>query len=909
MPWRPLTSVLLRLAARLGSLWRGLRRRDRVEAEMSAEFRHHLELRTQDLVRQGLTPREAARRARIEFGHIERHKEDARAARGLRLFDQIAFSWLDVKLGVRMLAKYPGLSLVSVVGMAISIAIAAGGFGFLHAALADVPLPEGDRLVVLQNTDPRTPGIPDRHAVRDFLRWREHLESVRDLAAFTTERTSINVAGTAPAPATVARMTASGFRAARVDPLFGRTLLEEDERPGAPPAVVVAYGEWQRQLGGDPDILGRVIRLGMTEHTVVGVMPQGFRFPVNHGYWTPLQLDPTVEVDAGPEITMFGRLTGGATLAQAQTELTTIGHLGAEGGPEAGARLRPRVLAYTASFMGIDGPQRAWLLRTVEIILSLLLVVVAVNVSVLVYARTTARMGEIATRTALGASRCRVVSQLFAEAFVLSVIAAFVGVGLTISGFDRVRRLIDFGNPDELPFWIDLRLSPGLAAYVTGLALMAAVIVGVLPGLQATGRGIQTRLQELHSGGSRLRLGRTWTALIVAQVAIAVAVLPWTMYAAGPAVGRGLAEPDYPIQEFLRASLTVEDPISGPATSPDDLSRPHFLSSATELARRLEAEPAVAGVAFASRFPGSEAVVGMEIEGAAGKTAAWVSEIDPDLFTLFDVPVLAGRGFAASDVLPGSTAAVVDRVFAEELLGGQNVLGRRVRLGTDGVGGSSTDDGQGVWLEIVGVVSAFTVPPAFQPSAPKLYRPLILTDGPGPLALAIRMRRDTSPLAFTGRLREITEAVDPRLELSGLETAAAAERERRGLLLLIAVVVSAVTGSVLLLSAAGIYAMMSFTIESRRREIGIRAALGAAPTRVLGGVFKRAVRQLAAGVAGGLATAEVVVRLLGGSFVTGEGAHLLPLVALAMTLAGLVAMLGPVRRGLAVQPTEALRGE
>jgi predicted permease len=872
---------------------------------MSEEFRHHLELRTQDLVRQGLTPREAARRARIEFGHIERHKEDARAARGLRLFDQISFSWLDIKLGVRMLAKYPGLSLVSVVGMAIAIAIAAGGFGFLHAALADVPLPEGDRLVVLQNTDPSTPGIPDRHAVRDFLRWREQLESVRDLAAFTTERTSINVAGAAPAPATVARITASGFRAARVDPLFGRTLLEEDERDGAPPAVVVAYGEWQRRLGGDPDVLGREIRLGMTEHTVVGVMPEGFRFPVNHGYWIPLSIDPAVEADAGPEITMFGRLAEGATIGRAQTELTTIGHLGAEGGSEARARLRPRVLAYTESFMGIDGPQRAWLLRTVEIVLSLLLVVVAVNVSVLVYARTAARMGEIATRTALGASRRRVVSQLFAEAFVLSVIAAFVGVGLAVSGFGWMRRLINFGNPDELPFWIDLSLSPALAAYVTGLAVMAAVITGVVPALQATGRGIQTRLQELHSGGSRLRLGRTWTALIVAQVAIAVAVLPYTLYVAGPAVRRGLAEPDYAVHEFLRVSLTVEDP----AVDPDGASRSRFLASAEELVRRLEAEPAVAGVAFASRFPGSEAVVGMEIEGVEGRTGAWVSRIDPDLLTLFDVPILAGRAFAASDALPGSTPVIVDRVFAEELLGGQNVLGRHVRLLGDGSGDASTEDGRGAWLEVVGVVPAFTVPPVFQPAAPKLYRPLTLADAPDPLALAIRIRRDTSPLAFTGRLREMTEAVDARLELSGLETAAADERERRGLLLLMAVVVIAVTGSVLLLSAAGVYAMMSFTIASRRREMGIRAALGAAPTRVLDGVLRRAMRQLVTGVMGGLAMAEVVVRILGGSFLTGEGTHLLPLVALAMTVTGLLATLGPVRRGLAVQPTEALRAE
>jgi len=277
MPPLPGPSVLSRLIRRVRSLWRGMWRRADVEAEMDEEFRHHLELRTQDLVRRGLSPREAARRARIEFGHVETHKESARASRGLRPFDQIGLSWLDVKLGVRMLAKYPGLSLVSVMGMSVAIAIGAGGFGLIHAlADAELPLNEGDRVVTLESARVGDAGGTRRNALQDFVLWREELESVRDLSAFVSDHEPLAVPGGSLAEVPVARMTASGFRVTRVAPVLGRTLLEEDERDGATPVVVIGHEEWQRRFAADPDILGRQVRLGATEHTVVGVMPEGF---------------------------------------------------------------------------------------------------------------------------------------------------------------------------------------------------------------------------------------------------------------------------------------------------------------------------------------------------------------------------------------------------------------------------------------------------------------------------------------------------------------------------------------------------------------------------------------------------------------------------------------------------------
>jgi hypothetical protein len=281
--------------------------------------------------------------------------------------------------------------------------------------------------------------------------------------------------------------------------------------------------------------------------------------------------------------------------------------------------------------------------------------------------------------------------------------------------------------------------------------------------------------------------------------------------------------------------------------------------------------------------------------------------VDVDFFSVFDIPVLAGRGFTDSDAAPGGNAIVVDRVFAEAVLGGPEVLGRRVR---DLTRTASGETAQGPWLEIVGVVPGLGVNPSnADPPGPKLYRPVVLADAPAGLALAVRMRDGVLPAAFAGRLREASAAVDPALQLHQLRTATAAERERQRAFLGLAAMIVAVTLSVLLLSAAGVYAIMSFTVARRRREIGIRTALGAAPRRLMASIFARVGAQLGGGVLAGLVVAAVLDRAMGGGPLAGKGMLLLPLVAGFMVLVGLLAAVGPARRGLAVQPTEALREE
>jgi hypothetical protein len=294
----------------------------------------------------------------------------------------------------------------------------------------------------------------------------------------------------------------------------------------------------------------------------------------------------------------------------------------------------------------------------------------------------------------------------------------------------------------------------------------------------------------------------------------------------------------------------------------------------------------------------------MQVEGGGRSVPAWTNSIDPGLLDVFDVPILAGRGFTPADAAPGSNTVIVDRAFADAVSAGGNVVGRRVRERILEDDGSAAPD---AWLEIVGVVPAFTPPPPFENVAPKIYRPLSLAWRRDPVRLAIRVRPGTAPAELLGRVREVARSVDPALRVGQLTTAAEADRLLRKGLLSLALGIGALTASVLLLSAAGIYAMMSFTVTRRRREIGIRAALGATPRQVLAGVFKRAGAQLGLGVAAGLLLAESVPRVQGGSFFAGEGMlTLVPVIAIVLAI-GMLAALGPARRGLAIQPIEALR--
>lgn len=915
------------------------------ESRMREEFRFHIEMETERLVREAdLEPCEARRRALVAFGGVERHKEELRDGRGLGWLS--GFS-LDLKLGLRMLAKYPGLTIAGVVGMAVAVAICAATFAIISTVVdSELPLPDGRRIVAIQNFDTRKSNKNRRTILHDLTTWRESLKTVEDIGAYRTIARNLITPGGHPEAVYIAEMSASGFRMTRVPPLVGRYFNAADEREGAPPVVVIGYTVWQNRFAGRRDILGQTLQLGDDRYIIIGVMSQGYAFPIDNRIWTPLRLDPSdFERGHAPALEVFGRLAPGATLQDAQTQLSAIGSRLATTYPESHQYIRPWVVPYARSVL--DSPQVTGYLQLAPLLVSILLVVIGANVAILVYARTATRMGEITVRNALGASRARVVAQLFAEALVLSLGAATIGIAGAHFALRHIDAFLSGIQSMEIPFWWRFVISPDVILYVAGLTVLAATIIGILPAIQATKRQLHHSLQRMGTGGSGMRLGRTWTVLIVAQVAATVAVLPFGSGRVERFIRLELSDPAFAAREPLMAYLILDqqglqrqrpvaegsvasDPFAPGAASADSVEdnrafAARFAILRAELVRRIEGEPGISDVGFSSDFPGDESHVRMEVDDASRpradsasaddasvarmptSSAIGVNRVGLGFFEAFDLPLLAGRRFKAGDFSPTASAVIVNQSLVLKMFGGGNPVGKRVRTVMKSGDVTPESARSETWKEIVGVVPDFPHPVDSSRLEPKMYRPLLPTDV-DPVWLAIRTRGD-SPTSFTGRLREITVAVSPMLRLGSVATPDELLRRVTWADRLFLLALALLALSALLLSAAGTYALTSLAVTRRRREIGVRLALGGQSRRILANALGRAVGQVAMGIFIGVGVLVIAVWVMHGRmFREREALHVLEVAAL-MAAVSLIAAIGPARRALRIQPTEALKAE
>ena len=468
------------------------------ERDFDDELQSHIDLHTDDNIRAGMTPDEARRQALVRIGSVAGAREAHRDRRGLPGLEALVF---DLKLGGRMLVKYPGLTIVGGFAMAVAIAVGATAFEAISDIVdSPLPFPGGDRVVTLEFVG-SDPGQEDQQVIHDFAALRGALTTVEHFGGFINAQHNLVAAETAPEPVEVAEISASAFAITTTPALRGRYLVPSDEADSAPPALVIGYQAWQLRFGGDPNVVGRTVRLGGVARTVVGVMPEGFEFPTDHQFWIPLRVDPLKYPRwQGPSLAMFGRLAPGATIAQAQAEFAAVAQRTAVPHPDTGLPLRPVVTPYTQV---VEDPAMLWAMRAGQLVASALTVVVAINLAILVYARTVTRLGEIAVRSALGASRRRILAQLFSEALALALVGAAAGLGLARYALGVIQTLNDM---DGLPYWISFGLSPGTVIFALGLAVLSAFIMGVLPGLKATRVGLSANLHELH-GRTGTRLG------------------------------------------------------------------------------------------------------------------------------------------------------------------------------------------------------------------------------------------------------------------------------------------------------------------------------------------------------------------------------------------------------------------
>ena len=822
-----------------------------------------------------------------------------------------AASWLDVKLGLRMLSRHPGLTVVAIFALAIGIPVGLLPLHVLASLGQPLPVQDAHEIVTVRNYD-RAASEPVSRPLHDYVQWRGELRSFESLGLWRRERLNVGPVDGPPHPVQGAEVTASLFAMLRVPPLMGRPLDAADEAIGAPDVAVIGHDVWQSRFAGDPRILGRTIRVGGVPHTVVGVMPQGFLFPVHDQLWVPFRADPLQHAyGEGPSGSIIGRLADGVTMEEAQRELDVIGRRLAAEQPATHERLRPQVVSYTRTLTGIDGPEMALGVALAQLLSLLLLVLACGNVGVLILARTATRATEIAVRTALGASRGRILTQLFVESLLLAVLGAGAGLLLLQAAATGPDYLLA-----GLPFWVDFEVSLRTALLAVGLAVLSAVIAGVVPALKATGRNLRTTMQAATAGGGGVRFGRGYSALIVGEVAAALVLLS----IGAAVVPAALSEPGgvgIPAAQYLHASVqlprvaaTGDAPAGALAPPAQAAQSARAAAMHRELARRLGEEPGLGPVAIASALPGtSHPTRYVQVEGAPrpadAPAPAWtvsVARVDPGFFEALGQPILDGRGFGAGDLGTDRSAVVVNTRFVERVLGGRNPIGRRLRYW-------SPEQEPGPWAhEIVGVVG----PLGMNALNADLDQGVYHAAAPGelhPLHFAVRVGPD--PLRFAPRLREIVAGIDAGALTDAPMPLDQVPDPNRQIMELGSWLLLLLAGIAVVLAAACLYALMSFTVAERTRESAIRAALGARPARIVTTIARRAFVQLALGVTIGAALSAGVLSLLGST----EGSALrttnwpvsVSLLALLMVAVGLLACLRPTLRLVRIQPLEALK--
>lgn len=807
---------------------------------------------------------------------------------------------LDLKVGFRMLTRYPGLTVIST--CAISVAIALGAIYF---SVVDkfqnplLPIQDGGRVVSIRIWD-LNEFDEDRRSLFDFAIWRQQVKTIENLGADVGFQRNLATDDGRVEPVSGSEITANAFRLMGTPPLFGRTLEDRDENPAEPSVLVIGHSLWTSRFDRDPGVVGKTVRLGTVTATIVGVMPEGFAFPQNQSLWAPLRLNvPTLAPRSGPSASIFGRLAKGASIDDARAELDLVGARLSKSNPASHQHLRPRVSPYAKPLNeGGDMLMIRNIMYAANGVFLLLLAIMCTNVATLVFARAATRSWEITVRSALGASRGRIIVQLFGEALVLASVGAVFGLMLAKVGMSYGLGMIN-ATGGALPFWIDASLSWRTILYTAGLTVFGALIVGVLPALRVTRVNLQDALRSDAGGRASLRFGGFWTAVIVAQVAITVTFIP---LAAG-----GIFESNRFNQRaegigasnYLMAGVAMdrEDSLLDPASHSARTRR-----SFEELEQRLGAEPGVLGVAFSDRLPVEDQFkYNIEVDKAGGapetgiRTSTLVN-ISKGFFDAYGTAITAGRDFSPVDFEAGkSNVMIVNQAFAQHVLGGRNAIGQRIRIKSGEVDRYAGD----TWYEIVGVVKNFgwQLPEPWEQSA--MYRPTLPVVG-NARQMAVRVG---DPSGFSNRLRKLAYEVDPLIRLTDVGPLADADRGEAKWNWVLTSVAWVVAFIVLVLSATGIHALMSFTVSRRTREIGIRVALGANPGRIVAGVFRGAFLQIGAGVLIGSALAALT-----GLGSTREVLLLLAADAIMLT-AGLAACALPIRRALTIDPTEALRAE
>jgi predicted permease len=878
--------MLRKLKRRLRAL---TRKRD-VERELDEELLFHIEKQVELNVARGMSHDEARRSALATFGRVENIKEECRDARGLRPIEDM---WQDLRYGARKLLKSPGFALVAVMTLALGIGANTAIFSVVNAVLLrPLPFERPEELVRIFSTRASRGSFSRPHSYLNFNDLRAQNQTFEAMAAYTG--TSAALSG-AESSEQITGVLSSGdiFSVLGTRPLMGRLLEAGDERPGGSNAVVISHGLWQRRFGGDPQIVGRVIKLDGREREIVGVTPAdfGFEFVTDAAdFWTAI--DPA----EGPYksrgsifLDIIGRLKPGVSVEQANADARVVGSRLAEQYQESNAGVGFRLAAAQEELVGDVRPTLLVLLGAVGFVL----LIACANVANLLLARAAGRYREIAVRSALGAWRGRIVRQLMTESLLLAFAGGLLGLLFALWGVKILSAFV----PENVPRFGETSIDLRVLGFTLAASVVTGFLFGIAPALQSSRFDINEALKEGGRGGTDgLGRKRVRSLLVVAEVALSLVLLVGAGILMKSFVRLRNTDPGFDPSNTLTASLSLASVRYDTDEKIADFYR--------RLVERVRAIPGVESVGAVTPLPLSEngysfsfTVVGQPPLPPGQGQSASARLVTPEYFRAQRIPLRAGRVFTDADKAGAPGAIVVNEAFARHFFPGVEPIGQRLSLGVNDIEG-----------EIVGVVGDIRGVRLATPAVPEYYVPEaagVFSD----MTLVVRTKGD--PASLTPALRQAVAEMDKDQPLYDVRTmdslvARSVARQRFSMTL-----VGVFAALAMLLAAVGIFSVMSFMVAQRTHEIGVRMALGARPRDILSMVVHQGLVLTLAGVCVGLAGAFALTRLMSGLLYEVSATD--PVVYGGITaLLAAVAVLAcyvPARRATKVDPLIALRYE
>ncbi|HKS65899.1 MAG TPA: ABC transporter permease [Candidatus Acidoferrales bacterium] len=870
-------------------------RRKLMLEELDAEIREHIEHETQDNIGRGMSPHDARIAARRKFGNVGRVREDARAVWTVVWLEQLL---QDARYALRTLRKSPGFTAIAVLTLALGIGANTAIFSIVYAVLLKpLPYPHADELVSLTMAEPRE-GIPSNGTSYDnFREWSAQNHVFTALAGIQSHDLTLNGLGE-PASVETAVVTPEMFRLLGVKPLLGRTLLADDGKKGASPVVVLNENLWRDRFGANPEVVGTSISLDKRFYTVVGVMPARFRYPPltsSEHAWIPLAQDPVfgpwMDQPDGHWLRVIARIKAGVSLAQAQAEMDTIGARLAQKSPQENAGWVIRVVPLQQQMAGN--------IKTALLVLfgcvGLVLLIACANVSNLLLARATSRTKEIALRVALGAGQARIVRQLLTESAVLGLAGGMCGVLLAHWGVRGIASML----PANLPQAHSIRVDGSVITFALVLSIMAAMVFGLAPTLFAAKANLQGTLKEdgARSGESAVRrFARGFLATV--EVALAMIVLAGAGLLARSFLTLTSVKPGFDVQRLTWSGVQL--PLS-------QYSKPEqWAAFCDELLRRLRAQPGMHDTATGVPLPLSDGFISLHFD-IAGRPPlrpgtlrdADYAAVSTNYFDVMGIPLLHGRWFNEQDRASARRVAVISETLAQMYFVNQNPIGHELIFGLP--------PDTGTPREIIGIVGDVH-DVGLNQAGPMMYVPFAQS----PFWLTeIVVKSNLSRAGIAANVREQIHALDKDLPVENIEAMTEAvdasvqqPRFRTTLLGLFGAIA-------LVLAAAGIYGVMSYSVSRRIHEIGIRMALGASPSSILRLVLTESARFVGIGLLAGIAAALSLSRLFANLLFAVRPTDPATFAAVAALLiaVALAASYFPTRRAMRVDPLEALRHE